>query len=30
MEFSPEPEFIENGVKYWVGKQLFSLISPEC
>ena len=25
----PEPELIENGIKYWSGKQLFSLILPD-
>ena len=25
----PEPEFKENGIDYWTGKQLFSLILPD-
>ena len=25
----PEPAFVENGVEYWTGKQLFSLIIPD-
>jgi len=25
----PEPEFVENGIKYWSGKQLFSLVLPD-
>ena len=25
----PEPAFVENGIEYWTGKQLFSLIIPD-